>query len=232
MSAKHIGIVGCSAEGAALCYKTICNESPRFLGSYKHPEVSMHTHSLSDYVDCLDARDLAGVGDLMLSSSHKLELQGAEFLISPDNTIHQAFDYVRERSPLPWLHIADAVIGVAQRRQFNKLGILGTKWLTESDVYPNKAEEAGINWARPSQAEIDEIGRIIMEELVLGTFKPESIAFFQEVIDSLKAKGCDAVILGCTEIPLIINDTNSPLPTLDSNRLLAEAAIKMSIAEK
>lgn len=225
-SAKHIGIVGCSAEGAALCYKTICTESPKILGEHVHPEISMHTHSLADYVDCLNSNDVAGIGELMLSSAQKLQLQGAEFLICPDNTIHQAFKYVEQRSPLPWLHIAEVVVDSAKQQSFTKLAILGTKWLVESDVYPEKIESMGLTWLRPSNKDIDEVGRIIMEELVYGIFKPESIRYFQDVIVRLKEQGCDAVILGCTEIPLIIDDTNSVLPTLNSNRLLAEAAIK------
>ncbi|WDE08140.1 amino acid racemase [Thalassomonas viridans] len=222
---KHIGIVGCSAEGAALCYKTICTESPDILGAHAHPEVSMHTHSLADYVKCLDDNNLAGIGELMLSSAAKLKQQGADFVICPDNTIHQAFDYVKSRSPLPWLHIAEVVVASAKARGFRRLGILGTRWLVESEVYPEKIESSGLGWQRPEAAETAEIGRIIMEELVYGIFKPESVAYFQQVIKGLKDKGCDAVILGCTEIPLIINDDNSVLPTLNSNRLLALAAI-------
>ena len=225
-SPKHIGIVGCSAEGAALCYKTICAESPKILGEHVHPEISMHTHSLANYVDCLNSSDLIGIGELMLSSAQKLKMQGADFLICPDNTIHQAFNYVKEHSPLPWLHIAEVVVERAKHQGFKKLGILGTKWLVDSSVYPEKIEYIGLNWGRPSNEEIREISRIIMEELVYGIFESESIIYFQNTITRLMSKGCDAVILGCTEIPLIIDESNSPLPTLNSNRLLAEAAIR------
>ncbi|SFD38925.1 aspartate/glutamate racemase family protein [Pseudoalteromonas denitrificans] len=230
-TAKHIGIVGCSSEGAALCYKTICTQSAKLMGEHAHPEVSMHTHSLADYVKCLDSKDLAGVGDLMLSSAKKLSLQGADFLICPDNTIHQAFDYVAKRSPLPWLNIASVLVENAKARGFKKLGILGTQWLVQSNVYPEQIDKNNLTWVRPEKQEIDEIGRLIMQELVNGIFKPHTIAYFKKVIINLKEKGCDAVILGCTEIPLIINDANSALPTLDSNRLLAEAAIKYALKE-
>ncbi|WP_444933005.1 aspartate/glutamate racemase family protein [Microbulbifer sp. ANSA003] len=226
---KHIGIVGCSAEGAALCYRTICTESPKILGEYAHPEISMHTHSLADYVDRLNNSDLLGVGDLMLSSAKKLKAQGADFLICPDNTIHQAFEYVKELSPLPWLHIAEAVAESAKSRGYQKLGILGTKWLVESDVYPKKIEGQNLAWLRPTNEQVHNIDRLIMEELVCGVSTPDSVTYFQEVIQSLKANGCDAVILGCTEIPLIISDSNSPLPTLNSNHLLAEAAIRLAV---
>src|SRR5262245_48694445 len=222
----HIGIVACSSEGAALCYRTICAEGAAFFGAHAHPEVSMHTHSLARYVECLDRGDLQGVGELMLASARKLASAGADFLICPDNTIHQAFAYVAPRSPLPWLHIAEVVAAKAARRGFRRVGLTGTRWLVDSDVYPEKLAVHGIACVRPSAIERDETSRIIMDELVYGVFKPESVAYYQQVIDRMKRQGCDAVILGCTEIPLIIDDANSPLPTLDSTRLLARAALQ------
>ncbi|HTH78953.1 MAG TPA: amino acid racemase [Ramlibacter sp.] len=221
----HIGIVGCSAEGASLCYRTICEEGSKLMGAHAHPEVSMHTHSLSRYVKCLDAKDMQGVATLMLSSAEKLARAGADFLICPDNTIHQAFDMVRPGSPLPWLHIAEVVANEARVRGFRKLGITGTRWLVDSDVYPVKLEAAGLDYVKTPADQREKMNHFIMQELVYGNFTPQSVSFFQSVIEGLKAQGCDAVVLGCTEIPLIIDDTNSPLPTLDSTRLLARAAL-------
>ena len=227
---RHIGIVGCSAEGAALCYKTICVEGAQRLGPHAHPEVSMHTPSLSLYMEHIYRGDWAGVGDIMLASAHKLAQAGADFLICPDNTIHQALPLIAGRSPLPWLHIAEVVARAAAARGFRKVGITGTRWLVASELYPDKLREQGLAFARPSDAERDECNRIIMDELVGGVFKPEAVACFQRVIAGLQAQGCDAVVLGCTEIPLIMNDGNSPLPTLDSTRLLARAALDRAIA--
>ena len=226
---QHIGIVACSAEGAALCYKTICVEGGRLMGPHAHPEVSMHTHSLADYVDRLDRGDRAGVAGLMLSSAHKIASAGANFLICPDNTIHQAMDDVLPHSPLPWLHIAEEVAAEAAARGYRKLGITGTRWLIDSDVYPEKIEAEGLAWLRPTDCERDETNRIIMDELVQGVFTQEAVAAYQRVISRMKDQGCDAVILGCTEIPLIMNDGNSPLPTLDSTRLLARAALRRAV---
>lgn len=228
---KHIGIVGCSAEGAALCYRTLCVEGPQWLGqAYAHPEVSMHTPSLSSYVACLERGDIAGVGELMLASAHKLARAGADFLICPDNTIHQAFDHVRPRSPLPWLHIAQVVAAEAASRGFRKLGITGTRWLVDSDVYPRALAALGIDCVKPAPAERVEVGRFIMDELVNHCFTPECVECLRRVIGNLAAQGCDAVVLGCTEIPLVIHDGNSPLPTLDSTRLLARAALRHAAA--
>ena len=226
----HIGIVGCSAEGAALCYRTICGEGAELLGPHAHPELSLHTHSLADYVAALEAGDIEAVGRLMLSSAEKLARAGADFLICPDNTIHQAMGFVRPRSPLPWLHIAEVVAEEAARRGFSRIGITGTTWLVDSGVYPAALAARGLAWLRPCTGERDEIGRIIMEELVRGRFTPEAVAYFQQVMGRMKGEGCDAVVLGCTEIPLIMSDANSPLPTLDSTRLLARAALARAAA--
>ncbi len=229
---QHIGIVGCSAEGAALCYRTICAEGAPLLGTHAHPEVSMHTPSLADYVACLERDDWDGVGALMLASAEKLAAIGADFLICPDNTIHKAFAGIEARLPLPWLHIAEVAAAEAEARGFARLGLLGTRWLVESEVYPEKLAARGIAYERPTAGESAEIDRIIMEELTYGIFRPQAVSFHQRVIGRMKADGCDAVVLGCTEIPLILNDSNAPLPTLDSTRLLARAALARAVQVK
>ncbi len=226
---RHIGIVACSAEGAALCYRTICVEGAELLGPHAHPEVSLHGHSLADYTVCLERGDWPGVAELMLDSAEKLARTGADFLICPDNTIHNALPHLEGRSPLPWLHIADVVADAAVARGFRRLALTGTRWLVESDLYPEKLAARGLAFLRPEAAECEEIDRIIMEELVCGVFKPEAVATFQRVVGRVKDQGCDAVILGCTEIPLILDDANSPLPTLDSTRLLARAALRRAV---
>ena len=189
----------------------------------------MHTHPLADYMDCIYKGDWRGVAELMLSSADKLAAIGADFLICPDNTIHQALGYVLPKSPLPWIHIAEAVAEEAVRQGFGRLGLTGTRWLVESEVYPEKLAARGLEFVRPTAAERDEINRIIMDELVYGVFKAESVLIFQQVIERMKGEGCDAVVLGCTEIPLIVNDGNSPLPVLDSTRLLARAALRRAV---
>jgi aspartate racemase len=221
---RPIGIVACSAEGAALCYRTVCAEGARLLGSHAHPEVALHSQSLADYVACIERDDWAGVARLMLDSAHKLAAIGAELLICPDNTIHQAMPHVLPHSPRPWLHIAEVVGAEAAARGYRRVGLTGTRWLVDSAVYP-------VAYLRPSAEERDEVHRIIMDELVKGEFKPASVAMLQGVIDRLRSAGCDAVVLGCTEIPLVISDANSSLPTLDSTRLLARAALRAAMRE-
>jgi len=224
--AKHIGIVACSAEGAALCYRTICIEGVNLMGGYAHPEVTMHTFPLSEYMRYIEAGDWEGVAGLMLSSAAKLAKVGADFAICPDNTIHQAFDLVVRKSPIPWLHIAEQVAAEAKRRNYKRLGILGTRFLVEGPVYPSKLAAIGIEHRIPEVEDRRRISAIIFDELVYGRFSSEARAYFSEVIGGLKSQGCDAVVLGCTEIPLLVTEENSPLPTLDSTRLLARAALK------
>lgn len=227
--ARHIGIVACSAEGAALCYRTLCAEAPALMGEHMHPEVSLHTHPLGEYMIPIRAGDWDGVARLMLSSARKLAAIGAELAICPDNTIHQAFDRVVRESPIPWLHIAEAVGAEARSRGFRTLAITGTKYLMTGPVYPDALGRLGIGCRIPDEAEREAIDRIIFKELVNGIFTKESRLYFNEVIWRLKDEGCDAAVLGCTEIPLLVDPDDCPLPPLDSTRLLARAALRAAV---
>lgn len=229
--AQHIGIVACSAEGAALCYRAICLEGADRMGPHNHPEVSLHTHPLAEYMRFISQNDWAGVAELMMSSAEKLARAGADFLVCPDNTIHQAFDLVARRSPRPWLHIAKEVAVEAHRKGYRRIGVLGTKYLMEGPVYPERFKAEDLDYRIPSLAERERINQIIFDELVYAKFLPQSLAYFIEVIHRLRDEGCDAVVLGCTEIPLLVTPETSPLPTLDSTRLLARAALRKAIED-
>ena len=225
----HIGIVACSTEGAALCYRTISLEGARMIGRHDHPEISLHSFSLAEYMKFIDANDWAGVAELMLGSAEKLAKAGADFLICPDNTIHQAFDLVEHRSPRPWLHIAREVAAEAKRRGHRRLAVLGTRYLMEGPVYREALKAAGIEHRVPAAEQRVRINHIIFDELVNGQVLPRSLAYHIEVIRELKDEGCDAVVLGCTEIPLLVMPEDSPLPPLDSTRLLARAAVRKAV---
>jgi len=222
---QHIGIVACSAEGAALCYRTICVEGAAILGKHAHPEITMHTFPLSRYMHFVTKDDWQSVADLMVSSSAILKGAGAHFVICPDNTIHQAFDLVTASSPLPWLHIGEEVARVALHRRFGTLGVLGTRFLMEGPVYPSRLSDVGIKHETPPAGERQRVDEIIFDELVSGKFTAGSREYFSRVIMHLRERGCDAVVLGCTEIPLLIAQEDSVLPILDSTRILARAAL-------
>jgi aspartate racemase len=223
--AAHIGIVGVSAEGAALCFRTICAEGRQHFGEHGHPEITMHTYPLSVYMDPIYADRWGEVGRLLFASADILRRAGADLLICPDNTVHQAFEAVAPPADVTWIHIADAVADAAQEQGCKRLGILGTQYLMEGPVYPSKLEPRGISWAIPNAERRGMINTIIFGDLVYGRFEEPARASFQDVIEELQADGCDGVVLGCTEIPLLIAQGDSPLPVFDSTRLLARAAL-------
>ena len=226
---QHIGIVAGSAEGAALCYRTICLEGPETLGDYQHPRVSLDGISLADYMAHVYRDDWDSVADLMLDSTRRLAAAGADFAICPDNTFHQAFDRMIGASPIPWLHIAEVVAAEAASRGMRHLGVMGTRYLMEGPVYRDKLSARGIAMTVPEPPARAEINRIIFEELVNGRILEPSRARCLELVAELRASGCDGVVLGCTELPLIMLPEHSPLPTFDSTRLLARAALRRAI---
>lgn len=231
MMTQHIGIVAGSAEGAALCYRTICLEAPAFMGEHNHPQITMNSVPMAEHMPHVRANDWEAVAALMAASAQRVAQAGADFAICPDNTYHQAFKYLIPQSPIPWLHIASAVAEEAHRSGYARLGVLGTKYLTESSVYPEALAGFKIESVIPDEADRERINEIIFKELVNGIFPESSRLYFNEVAEKLKARGCDAVVLGCTEIPLIVRPEDTPLPTLDSTRLLARAALRKALGQ-
>jgi aspartate racemase len=227
LEAGHIGIVGVSAEGAALCYRTICVEGERSPGLRGHPEVTLHTYPLSTYMRHVAEGNWDRVAALMRASAQKLAGAGADFLICPDNTVHQAFDRVERELPLPWIHIAEAVARVAVERGHRRLGVLGTRWLMEGPVYRTCLGERGLTMVIPEAADRERIDAIIFGELVAGRVTDSARRCLEEVTLRLKSVGCDSVVLGCTELPLLVSgDADLPLPSLDSTRILAREALR------
>ena len=227
---KHIGIVAGSSEGAALCYRTICLEAPAIMGEHNHPEITMNSVPMAEHMPLIRAGDWEGVAEILAASAQKIAQAGADFAICPDNTYHQAFPFLVPRSPIPWLHIARAVAAEAHRFAYARLAILGTKYLMEGPVYPDVLREFKIEREIPDEPDRERINDIIFNELVNGLFPESSRLYLNEVTGKLKERGCDAVVLGCTEIPLLVRPDDCPLPTLDSTRLLARAALARAIA--
>ena len=226
---QHIGIVAGSAEGAALCYRTICLEAPAIMGEHNHPEITMNSVPMAEHMRHIRANDWESVAEALVASARKVAQAGADFAICPDNTYHQAFEYLIPQSPIPWLHIARVVAEESHSLSYERLGILGTKYLMEGNVYPKALEEFRIESEIPDEADREKINEIIFKELVNGVFPETSRLYFNEVAEKFKARGCDAVVLGCTEIPLIVRPEDTPLPILDSTRLLARAALKRAL---
>jgi len=226
---RHIGIVAGSAEGAALCYRTICLEAPAVMGEHNHPEITMSSVPLAEHMRHVRGNDWEALAEVLAASARKVALAGADFAICPDNTYHQAFRYLIPKSPIPWLHIAETVAEEARRSGFRRVGILGTRYLMEGGVYPEWLERFGIASEIPEAADRERIHEIILKQLVKGVFPEPSRLYLNEVARRLEARGCDAIALGCTELPLIVRPDDTPLPTLDSTRLLARAALRNAV---
>jgi len=229
---KHIGIVACSAEGAALCYQSICRDALTLVGKNDHPRITLDSIAMARWLPAFDAGDWEGVAGFMLDSTRLLAAAGADFAICPDNSAHRAFDHVEAKTPIPWLHIAHVVAQEAARRGFRRVGVLGTRF-TMGDgapIYSGALGESRIEAIVPEGADFDVVDRIIFGELVDGVFTDASRRTYYDVIARLAERGCDAVALACTEIPLLVRPSESPLPTLDSTRLLASAALREALA--
>jgi aspartate racemase len=219
----HVGIVAATADGAALCYQTLCREAEPLMGRHTHPEITIHTLPPKHYLACIDAGDWAGVAALMTRSASVLEDAGAELIICPNNTLHRAFELVT--SSVPWLHIAEGVLAEVLRRHYRRVGLLGTEAVMQGPVYQRLFEQQGIEMVVPSSLERGALDTIIRTELIRGQYAPRSRRDVRKIISAMAAKGADAVILGCTELPLLLHDTDAELPLLDSTRLLATAAL-------
>jgi aspartate racemase len=227
--AAQVGIVACSTEGAALCYRAICLEALPVMGEHDHPRITLSAIPMARHMEAIRRDDWKAVAELMLDSTREVAAAGAAFAICPDNTLHQALPDVLPRSPIPWLHIAEVVGDEAGRRGFRRLGVLGTKYLMEGPVYREALASRGIEMRVPPEPEREVINRAIFGELVNAVFEEPTRQMFYRQIRALADEGCDAAVLGCTEIPLIVRPEESPLPTLDSTRLLAKAALQRAL---
>jgi aspartate racemase len=226
---KHIGIVACSAEGAALCYQTICRDALQVVGKNDHPRITLDSIPMAAWIPSFNAGDYQGVARLMLKSAHLLAKAGADFAICPDNSAHLAWDYVQAETPIPWLHIARVVGAEAQKRGYRMVGVLGTRFTMGGPIYRDTLSSMGIETMVPKAHDFETVDRIIFSELVDGVFTDASRQAYNAVIARLRESGCDAVALACTEIPLLVRPEESPLPTLDSTGLLAAAALREAV---
>jgi aspartate racemase len=226
---KHIGIVACSAEGAALCYRTIAQVAEQYVGEHNHPTVTLHSIAMAEWMPAFNAGDYRKVGEFMLKSAKVVAEAGADFAICPDNSCHLSWEYFIDRSPISWLHIGEVVANDAQRSGWKKPGLLGTRFTMNGPMYRDVFRRHSMEVLPPVPEDQQIIDDVIWSELVRGTFPETSRLRYNQVISRLKGEGCDCVILGCTEIPLLVRPDDCPLPTLDSTRLLAHAAVQHAL---
>lgn len=228
--AKHIGIVSVNYEGTTLCYQTICEQAASVMGEYHHPQITIHSFPLSDYMRFVSALDWEGVARLLLESAEKVARAGADFAICPANTAHEAFEVMKPRSAIPWLHIVEVVADAAAAQGCSKLGIMGTRFLMEGKVYGEVLSKRGIGAVIPTVEQREKMNTLIFAELVKGTLKNSTREYFKGAVADLERAGCDGVVMGCTEIPLILRPEDVDVTLLDSTRLLAKAALNEALS--
>lgn len=228
----HIGILKHSGEGALLCYRTALMEGIARLGEHSYPTLTMSGRALAHSTEMWDAMDLAGLRNLFHEDCEVLARSGADFAILPDNTAHIALEHPGEQLPLPFLHIGEVVAEEAASRGFKKIGILGTNWTMEGPVYPAALGRRDLGYAIPELSVRERLHDYIMDEFCQGIFTEDAVASFEQAARDLADQGCDAVAAVCTEIPLILTDANSPVPVLDSTRLLAKEAVAVAVGDR
>ena len=229
IKSRHIGIVACSVEGAALCLREIAAYSLNLMGEHLHPQVTLSCIAMGEWLPAFNRGDYEGVADFMLRETEIVARAGAQLAICPDNSAHLAFKQVAARSPIPWLHIAEEVAKAAVRDGHRHAALLGTRFTMSGPVYPEVFEKYELKISSPAEGDQKLVDEIIFRELVNGIFSEASRLRYNEVIDRMKLRGCDSVILGCTEIPLLVREDDCPLPALDSTRLLARAAVDAAL---
>lgn len=226
---QTIGILGHSAEGSALCFITACRDGQQRMGAHYHPEVVMSCIPMGLSMEAWEADDHDEVAKHLLRGVDQVAAAGADFFVCPDNTAHIVLEKFASRFAIPGIHIADVVAEEMERQGWRRAALLGTKWTMTGEVYPEALARRGLECIRPGAETRAVIDDAIFDELCQGVIRPETVRAFEAAIDDLKAEGADCVILGCTEIPLIITNENSSLPVLDSTRLLARYAVEHAL---
>jgi len=226
---KHIGILGITAEGASLCYQTIVSQSARILGENIHPTITLHTTSFNDILKAQKDSNWEKVSEICLGSIKVLKNAEADFVIIPANSIHYAYDLMKIKSPIPILSIVDVVLSECLEKKYKKVGILGIGITMSGDLYTKPLEDNDVEAFVPTEENQRILNEIIYKEIVLGIKNEESIRKVVTIIQDLKHQGVEAVILGCTELPLVITEDNSPLPVIDTTTLLAIKAVEKAL---
>jgi len=229
---KHIGILAHSFEGATLCYRTMCLEGVARLGPHRHPEITLTGVAMDHMLEAWDRDDRPTLRAMFAYDIGKLAAAGADFFCCPDNTAHIALESEGDPFPIPGLHIGEVVADQAQADGRRKVAILGTNYTMMGPVYPGALGRRGIDWEIPDEDDRKLIHDVIFGELCLGVFTDKSRDAYCRIIAKLAERSCDSVALVCTEIPLLVTADVSPLPILDSTRLLARAAVDVALGDR
>jgi aspartate racemase len=225
MEPKTIGIVGITAEGASLCYRTIVSESANILPGGAHPPIAIYTGSFAVLNERLRQRDWPEVGALIGDSITRLVSIGAQLTIMPANATHYAVDYFLPQCPVPFLSIVDVSADACVQGGYAQVAVLGIGLTMTDGLYEQPLRSRGIKPMTPTPDEQAKLNQIIYEEIIPARVTPTTAPRIVEILEALRERGAEAAILACTELPLVLTEENMPLPFIDTTRLLARTAL-------
>lgn len=223
---KHIGIAAVSPEGAALCYRQIFRHASRLFPDRLPPRVTIHNEPLQTYIECVQSDDWEGVAKLMLKSVSVLQNAGCDFVLTPDNAVQHGVMIAEHASSLPWLTMPDLVADALIENDHQTVGILGTRYVTLGSAYQTALGLKGIKLQVPAEDDATELDRIVFQELIRGTIKDQSKQAVYSMVCQFQERGSQAVIVAASELGLILETLDCPLPTFDAAELLAIGAVR------
>ncbi|MCD6290855.1 MAG: aspartate/glutamate racemase family protein [Anaerolineae bacterium] len=229
---KTIGILGgMSPESTAVYYEYITRTYVQRFGRYDYPEIIIYSVSFQPYIDWPEQGRWDLVAQGLAAAARKLEAAGADFALIATNTMHKVFDEVQAAVSIPMLNLIDVVAEAIQARGMRTVGLLGTAFTMEDPFYRDRLAQKGIAVLTPDKADREYVHAVIYHELTAGTLRDESRARYVEIIHKLADRGAEGVILGCTEIPLLVSEADAEIPLFDTTTIHAAAALDYAIGQ-
>lgn len=227
---KTIGIIGgMSFESTVSYYQIINREVNQRLGGFHSAKILLYSVDFFEIEECQASGNWEKAGQLIAEAAVKLESAGADFIVIATNTMHKVAPFVQSQIQIPLLHIAEAIASTIKKQGLQKTLLLGTKYTMTQNFYKDKLLQQGLEVLIPNEQDIELINRVIFQELCSGIIDDQSRKEFQRIIESLRQEGAESVILGCTEIGLLIQQYNSTLPVFDSTEIHAKAAVEFAL---
>jgi len=227
---KTIGLIGGMSWHSTASYYRIINETVALrLGGHASASITLRSLDFAEVRRHQEAGDWAGAGDLLARAARDCVAGGADFVAIGTNLMHKVAPAVEAAIDVPLLHIGDAVADVASEHGWDRLGILGTRWVMEEPFYAERLAGHGITAISPGAADRELVDRVVFDELTQGVVRPESRAAYVAILERLAEQGAQAVVLACTEIGLLLGAGDSPLPLIDSADVHARALAELSL---
>jgi aspartate racemase len=229
---KRIGILGgMTPESTVTYYQHIVRRYQQRFGTHEYPEIVIYSVSFQQFEDWMEAGQWDAIALALAGGLQRLHAAGAEIGLIATNTMHLLFDRLERESPFPLLSIVDATARAIERAGLTTVGLLGTRFTMEKPFFVEKLARGGIRTIVPDASDRDEVHRVIMKELSVGMTTDDSRRRYLEIIDGLVARGAQGVVLGCTEIPLLVRPEHTRVPLFDTTTLHAEEALAWAVGD-